>query len=132
MQSASENIDSYHHHHHWKKPNFLGYDEEPSHQDNPPKPKLSLSDPGQSKNSPRNLLLFPSTIPINTVYENQQKSLIGTTLQISFLLFKHYRQILSFNQNIKKNSSADWSVWNLRGKAIKTNDFANLFMREIS
>ena len=102
MQSASENIDSYHHHHHWKKPNFLGYDEEPSHQDNPPKPKLSLSDPGQSKNSPRNLLLFPSTIPINTVYENQQKSLVGTILQISFLLFKHFRQILSFNQNIKE------------------------------
>ena len=39
-------------------------------------------------------------------------------------------QILSYNQNKNKNSSADWSVWNLRGKAIKTNDFAfssNLF-----
>ena len=30
------------------------------------------------------------------------------------------RQILSYNQNINKNSSADWSVWNLRGKTTKT------------
>ena len=44
--------------------------------------------------------------------------------QISFLLFKNFRQILSFNQNLNKNSSADWSFWNLRGKAIKINDFA--------
>ena len=26
------------------------------------------------------------------------------------------------NQNINKNSSADWSVWNLRVKTIKTKD----------
>ena len=28
----------------------------------------------------------------------------------------YYRKILSLYQNINKNSSADWSVWNLRGK----------------
>ena len=33
------------------------------------------------------------------------------------------RQILSKNQNINKNSNADWSVWELRGKAIKTKVF---------
>ena len=36
-------------------------------------------------------------------------------------------------QNINKNLSADWSFWNLRGKATKTNDFAfssNLFICE--
>ena len=27
------------------------------------------------------------------------------------------------NQNINKNSSADWSVWKLRGKTIKTKEF---------
>ena len=32
---------------------------------------------------------------------------------------KNSRQILSLNPNINKNSSADWSVWNLRGKKIK-------------
>ena len=32
------------------------------------------------------------------------------------------RQILSYNQNINKNSSADWSVWNLRGKTTKTKE----------
>ena len=39
------------------------------------------------------------------------------------------RQILSYNQNKNKNSSADWSVWNLRGKTIKTkknSEFSNI------
>ena len=36
-------------------------------------------------------------------------------------IFKNSRQILSLHQNKKKKSSADWSVWNLRGQIIKTN-----------
>ena len=41
------------------------------------------------------------------------------------------RQILSKNQNINKNSNANWSVWKLRGKAIKTKVFgAKLKMRQ--
>ena len=59
MQSASENIDSYHHHHHREKTRqccWLWWGAKPSH---PAKP-LSSPDPGQSKNSPRNLLLFPT------------------------------------------------------------------------
>ena len=41
------------------------------------------------------------------------------------------RQILSKNQNINKTSNANWSVWKLRGKAIKTKVFgAKLKMRQ--
>ena len=37
----------------------------------------------------------------------------------------HYNSKFSqfWNQNKNKNSSADWSVWNLRGKTIKTTNF---------
>ena len=41
------------------------------------------------------------------------------------LKLKKFRQTLSYNQNINKNSSADWSVWNLRGKTIKTKEILN-------
>ena len=37
-------------------------------------------------------------------------------------IFKNSRQILSLHQNKNKNSSADWSVWNLRGQTIKTKE----------
>ena len=41
------------------------------------------------------------------------------------------RQILSKNQNINKTSNANWSVWKLRGKAIKTKVFgAKLKIRQ--
>ena len=42
--------------------------------------------------------------------------------------FRIFRQILSRNQN--KNSSADWSVGNLRGKTIKTKVITYLLILE--
>ena len=55
----------------------------------------------------------------NPVWQCENKHL----LYFSDICFsKFFRQILSYNLNINNNSSADWSVWNLRVKTIKTKD----------
>ena len=55
----------------------------------------------------------------NPVWQCENKHL----LYFSDICFsKFFRQILSYNLNINNNSSADWSVWNLRGKTIKLPD----------
>ena len=46
--------------------------------------------------------------------------LFRTPCTFQFAYLKIPVKILSFNQNINKTLSADWSVWNLRGKTIKT------------
>jgi len=48
-----------------------------------------------------------------------------------YFCFEIPRQILSYNQNINKNSSADWSVWSLRGKTIKTKNCAKIQSKKL-